>query len=80
MTKKIALANQHKSKIKSVPKKKKFNGKCNSCSKQGHMAHDCYLDPKNASKQLNWFKATEVNAAGVNKQKKCNKLQLVNID
>ena len=76
----MALTNQDETKTKSSTKKKKFNGKCNNCGKQGHMARDCWLDPKNASKRPDWFKGTEVNAAGASEEKKSTELQLVNIN
>ena len=59
--------------------KKKFNGKCNECGKQGHKAVDCWNNPKNASKRPNWFKPnTEIGAAGKD-EKQSIELQLVSV-
>ena len=57
--------------------KKKFKGKCHNCGKEGHMARDCWKDPKNAEKRPAWYKG-EVSATSTD-SKKSNELQLVNV-
>ena len=56
--------------------KKKFKGKCNNCGKQGHMARDCWNDPKNADKRPKWYKANRCwctfNAGQENGNGKCD--------
>ena len=64
----LKLANQDQ----NNKKKKKFRGDCHNCGQSGHMAKDCWHDPKNASKRPPWFKAKEVAAAA-----KSEELQLV---
>ena len=69
--------------------KKKFTGKCHECGKVGHMARDCWLNPKNKGKRPQWYdeekarKSAEVAAAhsgGNNSgEKKSDELQLVNV-
>ena len=60
-------------------KKGKFKGKCHNCGKQGHMAKDCWMDPKNADKRPEWFKPSEVSAAASGEKQKSDELQLVNV-
>ena len=45
-----------------------FNGKCNSCGKQGHKKTDCWKLEENKDKRPNGYKAdTEISAAAVDR-------------
>lgn len=43
----LNLTNQDSGETK---KNCRFKGKCNRCGKEGHMAQNCWTDPKNADK------------------------------
>ena len=58
-------------------KSRRFKGKCNRCGKEGHMARNCWTDPKNADKCPNGYKVPEIAAASTGKSSK--ELQLSNI-
>ena len=61
-------------------KKGRFKGKCHNCGKEGHMARDCWNDPKNADKRPAWFKPSEVAAVCTKADKPSDELQLVNMN
>ena len=55
----------------------RFKGKCNRCGKQGHMARNCWTDPKNADKRPSRYKVPEISAARTSEKSK--ELQLANV-
>ena len=65
--------------------KKHFTGNCHECGKKGHMAKDCWLNPKNKDKRPKWFdeekfcKGKEISAGSADNNKKSEELQLVNM-
>ena len=40
---------------KAKTAKKHFTGNCHKGGKKGHMARDCWLNPKNKDNRLKWF-------------------------
>ena len=54
-------------------KNRRFKGKCNHCGKEGHMACNCWTDPKNADKRPHGYKVP------ANATKASKELQLANV-
>ena len=80
----LALTMNDEKKNEQQPKKK-FNGNCHKCGKKGHMARNCWLNPKNKGKQPKWWdeskakkSSNEVAASGVG-NRKSDEPQLVNM-
>ena len=48
--------------------RKKFQGKCRGCRKQGHKEVNCWENPNNAGKKPKWYKGQEKSLATQNQE------------